>query len=183
MKTIGNNFKLILLCLTLLFCIKIHAQKEAKRHDPFVRVYSIEGEKIAKGRITFINDSVLGLKNEDKLIESTIADIGYIKSKRSGGHNVLVSSLVGGALLVNIGGVTSEEKTKTRKVPIIGEYEYTTGSSPSTGAAVGVAIGLAGGAAIGGITSAFKNSETYIIDGDMRKWKLFKEMIENSPFR
>ena len=35
----------------------------------------------------------------------------------------------------------------------------------------------AAGAAIGGITILFKNSKSYEINGDMEKWKAFKEMI------
>jgi hypothetical protein len=33
------------------------------------------------------------------------------------------------------------------------------------------------GAAMGGIKTLFKNSSTYIIDGDLVKWKAFSEMI------
>jgi hypothetical protein len=37
--------------------------------------------------------------------------------------------------------------------------------------------GAAMGAAMGGIKTLFKNSSTYIIDGDLVKWKAFSEMI------
>ena len=51
------------------------------------------------------------------------------------------------------------------------------GYSAGEGAAVGVLLGAPAGAVIGGITALFKNSSTYIIDGDLVKWKAFSEMI------
>ncbi|WP_339895614.1 hypothetical protein [uncultured Algibacter sp.] len=132
-------------------------------------MYSIEGKKIAKGHITFINDSVFGLKNEDKLIELGIEDIGYVKTKKSAGHNVLTATATGAIIGVVLGVSTADPDA------FLG---YTAGE----GAATIGGLGAIGGAVIGGITSAFKNSVTYNIDGDIKKWQIFKEMIEKSRF-
>lgn len=170
MKTITKQFKIITFCIALMLCINVNAQKEAKRHDAFVRVYSSEGKKIAKGHIAFINDSILGLKNEDKLIELHVEEIGYIKTKKSAGHNVLIATTTGATLGIILGVSTSDPDA------FLG---YTAGE----GAVAFGGLGAIGGAALGGITSALKKSETYIIDGDLKKWMIFKEMIENSRFR
>ena len=51
------------------------------------------------------------------------------------------------------------------------------GFDPAGAAAVGAFLGGIAGAAIGGLTSLFKNSKSYIISGDELKWKEFKETI------
>lgn len=171
MKTITKQLKTVTFCIILLLSINLNAQKEAKRHDPFVRVYSLEGKKIAKGHITFINDSLLRLKNGDKLIELNIEDIGHVKTKKSGGHNVLAATAAGATLGIVLGVSTAEPDA------------LVLGYTASEGAVAFGGLGAIGGAAIGGIASAFKNSETYIIDGDIKKWRIFKEMIEKNRFR
>jgi len=171
MKTITKLFNTVTICIGLMLCINSNAQKEVKRHDPFVRVYALDGKKIAKGRITFINDSLLGLKHDDKLIDLNVKDISYIKTKKSAGHDVLIAAASGATLGVVLGVSTAD--------PDAFILNYTAGE----GAVVFGSLGAIGGAAIGGITSAFKNSETYSIDGDLKKWLLFKDMIEKNRFQ
>lgn len=184
MKTNRNHLETFAFCIALIFSINLYAQKETNSKKVYLRVYNLEGKKISKGHIVFLNDSILGLNKSGKQELIKIGDIGKLKTKRSAGHNVLVGSFVGAGLLALIGGATSEEKTKTGDGGwFFGEYEYTTGTSPGTGAAIGGAIGLIGGAAIGGVASAFKNSKTFIVDGDILKWKTFKEMIEKIRFQ
>ena len=55
---------------------------------------------------------------------------------------------------------------------LIGEYTYTIGTSPGTGAVIGGGVGIAGGALIGLGTSLFKKSKTYLINSDHEKLKL-----------
>ncbi|MFI1742965.1 hypothetical protein [Thalassobellus sediminis] len=171
MKTITKQLLAITLCFTLIFSMNLFAQKEAKRHDAFFRIYSADGKKIAIGHIKFINDSILGLKNGDKLIKLGIDDIGYLKTKHSAGHNVLVGAVPGASLGVIMGVSTADPDALV--------FSYTKGE----GAAFFGGIGALGGAVIGGLTSLFKKTETYIINGDINKWKVFKEMIEKTRFR
>jgi len=51
------------------------------------------------------------------------------------------------------------------------------GWTAGEGVVLGVILGAPAGAAIGGITALFKNSSTYIIDGDLVKWKAFSEIV------
>ena len=88
MKTIKNQLGTLIFCIAIIFSVNAYSQEEGKRYNPFIRVYSIEGKKIAKGHIAFINDSILGLKNGDKLIELGIDELGRVKTKKSAGHNV-----------------------------------------------------------------------------------------------
>lgn len=179
MKTIKSQLGAIAICMVILFSINSQAQNKTKMYNSFIRVYSESGKKIAKGKIVFVNDSALGLTNGHKLVKLAVSDIGHIKTKRSVGNSVLTTSLISGAAGAMIGLVTSNEETKTGDGGwLFGEYEYTTGVSPATGAAIGGGIGLAGGALIGLGSSLFKNSETYIINGDLEKWKFFKEVVE-----
>ena len=62
---------------------------------------------------------------------------------------------------------------------------YGTSNVSSTVLGIGVAfyfvfggIGAAGGSVVGGITSLFKKTKTYVIDGDFKKWQVFKNLIE-----
>jgi len=184
MKTFKKQIHTVLISLFVMLSLNLFAQKNTNPKKVFLRVYNLEGKKTGKGNIIFINDSILGLNKNGTQEKISSNNIGSIKTKRSGGHHILVGSLVGGGLLAIIGGTTSKEETKTGDGGwLFGEYEYTTGISPGTGAAIGGISGLIAGAAVGSITGAFKNSETYIIDGDIRKWLNFKEKIEDLRFK
>lgn len=50
------------------------------------------------------------------------------------------------------------------------------GYTAAEGATAGALLGGTTGAAIGGITILFKNSKTFIIDGEESNWKTFQQM-------
>lgn len=161
MKTIKNQIKIMSLLVVLTFSINVNAQS-ATDNNIYVRVYDMEGKKISKGHVLFAIDTLLGLKKGNKIAKINVSDIGHIKTKRSEGHDVIKGSVIGASsmaiLLAASGGPDSF---------------WTVGE----GVAAGVLLGAPAGAAIGGITALFKNSSTYIIDGDLVKWKAFSEMI------
>ena len=166
MKLLAKKFKLVLPYLLLLGSLSAMAQKETKSKNTFVRVYNLEGKKMNKGHIVFVNDSILSLKDGYNNAEIRIETIGKIKTKRSAGHNVLVGTTAGAGIGAILGVSTAD--------PDAWIMSYTAGE----GATAMGSLGAIGGAALGGIVSAFKNSETYIIDGELKKWIIFKEMIE-----
>ena len=141
----------------LMFSIKNYAQSETDNINIFVQVYNMAGKKINKGHVLFATETLLGLKKEEKTTKINVTDIGYVKTKRSAGYNVLIGSVI---------GASSSD-------PDAMIFGYTAGE----GAAMGSILGKSVGAAVGGITALFKNSRTYIIDGDLVKWKAFSEMI------
>ena len=161
MKTIHLS-KVCLIILLLFFCKSslCYAQQKELEKSTFVRVYSKEGRKIAKGHIVFVRDSVLGLKRGNRNIELNVRDINTIKTKRSGGHNVLSSATTGAAIGIFIGVSTAEP-------------DKILGYSAGEGALAFGTLGAIGGAAIGGIAAALKKHRTYVISGDMEKWSSF----------
>lgn len=167
MKVLKKQIRLMSLVIALIFSIATNAQNEEKKHDIYLRVYNLIGKKINKGSLIFINDSLLGLKDGSKQANISLREIGFIKTKRSVGNNMLISAASGAALGAIIGVSTADPDSFL-------------GYSAGEGALGFGAIGALGGAAIGGISIAFKNSETYIIEGDLVKWKIFKEMIEKT---
>lgn len=177
MKTI---LKLIsLACLTLI-SLGANAQNESKTTKNFIRVYNMGGKKINKGHFKFFNDSLLGIRCNKKLVLINVNEIGSIKTNRSVGQNVLVGSAVGLGTGILIGAASSDQETKTRDGGFLfGTYEYKTGHSPGTAAAVGGTIGLAGGGLAGLVGSLLKKSNTYMIDGKIENLKEFATDISN----
>ena len=165
MKTITHQWKGILLLFLLLFSLSSYAQDNTQNVEEFVRVYNLEGKKIGKGKISFINDTIIRINKAGRNESIEIKDIGLIKTKRSAGHNVLIGSSIGGTLLAIMGGASADPDA------------WVLGYSTEEGVLGGALIGGVGGAAVGGITALFKDSNTYIINGDLEKLKLCIEMI------
>lgn len=176
MKTI-IKIKLIFLFLV---SNAIIAQNQESTKNIFVRVYDLNGHKIEKGKVIFVNDTLLVLNKPKRVIKLNVNRIGKIKTRRSTGHDVLVGSAVGGITMAVAGAATSKEETKTGSNILFEDYEYTSGVSSAEGAASGAIIGAATGALVGLGISAFKKSKSYTIDGDLNKWKLF---IENENLK
>ncbi|WP_298237848.1 hypothetical protein [uncultured Algibacter sp.] len=165
MKQLNNRITIISLCFAMLCVSLMYSQNKVSNNPPFVRVYNIEGKKIAKGKIVFLSDSTLGLKKSNKLKEVPVKQIGKIKTKHSGGHNVLMGSLFGASFGAILGVSTADPDA------LLG---YTAGE----GALALGALGAVGGAAIGGMTAGFKESETFIINGDYKKIESIIDLIK-----
>ena len=165
--------------VAILICGNIYAQDYSEEPRKFVRVFNLQGKKIHKGYIVFVNDSILGFSKNKNIAKVSFEDIGTIKMKRSGGNNALTAGAIGGVIGALVGMASSDEETKVGQNWLFGQYTYTTGTSPGTGAAMGGGIGLVGGALIGLGSSLLKNKEVFTIDGDLNKWLAFKVFIEN----
>lgn len=173
MKTIKNQLKILTMLLILIFSNTSTAQNEQSEIRVFLRIYNMEGKKINKGHFQFINDSILGIRRDKKTFQIHVRDIGQIKTKRSVGYNVLVgatSGLFAGAILGSLNAPTDSSG---------GTFTWAGGSSGDE-LASGLTVGILSGTIIGGITALFKNSTTYLIDGDPAKLKLFAETIFNN---
>ena len=89
-----KTFKITVMALTIfLLGTGLYSQSNSSKSNVFIRVYNLEGKKISKGHITFTNDSILELRKNGKIEQVNVKEIGKIKTKRSGGHNVLVGAL------------------------------------------------------------------------------------------
>lgn len=149
--------KYLLFTIALFLCANITAQELPKKSKIFVRVYNNQGEKIAKGKILNITDEALILKKGSSSITVNITDIMYIKTKRTNGHNVLIGGLAGSGLALY--GVSQSDGWGTAIAIIFTPVLATIGSG------------------IGYITTLFKNSQHYSIQGDPIKWQAFKEAM------
>ena len=152
--------KYLLFSIALLLCINISAQELPKKSKVFVRVYNNEGQKVAKGKMLKITDDSLILKKGSNSITVALSDIMYIKTKRTNNHNVLLGGL-GGVGLVLYGSAQP-------------------GGNSGAGSAAKIIVApllVAVGSGIGYITTLFKKSIHYSIQGDPIKWQGFKEVM------
>ena len=166
MKTLKTHIGIIAIVFALLMNFNGYAQKTTDKQKLFVRVYNLEGKKIGKGHVNFLNDTLLELKKNRKLVQFNVKDIGTIRTKRSAGHNLLIATAIGAGSFAILGAATAD--------PSAWIYGYTA----AEGAAAGAIVGGVAGAAVGGISIAFKKSETYRIDGNIDKWRIFKEAYQ-----
>lgn len=157
--------KNLIFVITLILSSNVCAQNEFENTNVFVRVYDVQGKKIGKGKILSISDTLLQVYRKEASMKVLVRDIGSIKTKHAAGNNVLVGAAIGATSMAILGAATAD--------PDAWLFGYTAGE----GAAAGALLGGTTGAAIGGITILFKNSKSYEINGDMEKWKAFKEMI------
>ncbi len=151
--------KYFLFAVTLLLCLNISAQELPKKSKTFVRVYNNEGEKIAKGKILNITDDALILKKGSKSITISSSNISYLKTKRTNNHNVLMGGLAG--VGYGLFGLTQSSVDEFRTIGFV----------------LLTPIFTAIGSGIGYLTTIFKKSKHYSIQGDPIKWKGFKETM------
>jgi len=154
---------LFFITLALISSSILYAQETKNKAAPFVRVYDLNGKKISKGRIVSVTDTSLITGPREKPVNIGVSKIGFIKTKRSVGNNILWGAAIGtgfGAIL----GVASGDTGG-------GFFAY---SKEEGAGGFGLIFGVMG-AGIGGITAIFKKSNTYPIDGESIKWKAFKD--------
>jgi hypothetical protein len=148
--------------LTLLFLISLSCSSYAQKKSMFVRVYDLSGKKIQQGHRLKITDSSLQLTRKRRPLNIPFQRIGFIKTKNSGNGNVFVGTVAGaafGAIWGATNGVAEDEI-----------MPYAEGIAAFFGGSLGAACG----ALIGGITTLFKPSKVYLINGDPEKWKVFR---------
>ncbi len=158
--------KTFLFVMLILLSENITAQK-----TPFIRIYDSLGKKIYRGKIYIVTDSSLFLIGKTEPLNIPIKSIAYIKTKHSAGNNILVGSIVGAASGAIIGLAAAGPQDNQPQDEI---FVFSPGESAAGGAILGVAIG----AAVGGLTAAHKKSETFLINGDVTKWKQFASVYE-----
>src|SRR5207253_474214 len=98
-------FSLSLLSLLLMYTTVVQAQKRT-----FLRLYSLAGFKFQKGHLAGTTDSSLFIYENGDTIEVAVVNIGYIKTKRSIGHNMWVSVLAAAVPSSILGAASGEPK-------------------------------------------------------------------------
>ncbi|WAC03504.1 hypothetical protein N7U66_08485 [Lacinutrix neustonica] len=160
--------KYLIFTIFLVLSINVSAQNKIVDTNIFIRIYNLDGKKINKGTIKSISETSIELYLKGKTISVPLSKIGKIKTKRSGGNNVAKGALIGGGSLALLGLISGDDD------PGIISF------SATDKAAVGLIGGGLVGAGIGGITTIFKKSKFYIIDGNEMKLKDFKVKINDS---
>jgi hypothetical protein len=156
--------KYLILAIAILSNLSIHSQNDSEKNTVFIRVYNLEGDKINKGNVLAVKDTILQLEGKNGMVDIDVRTIGLIKTKRSEGNNVLIGSLVGLTTLAILGATQG------------GSDEWFSSTDLAVGGGV---VGAVIGAGTGAMTLPFKNSKSYIINGDTSKWKKFQEMIRD----
>ena len=157
--------KTLFFAVALVICINAYPQEASERDGTFVRVYDLEGRKFSKGKILSFSDTLLLLKGQQQVDPEKI---GFIKTKRSSGNNVLIGAISLGLFSGIIGAVTAEP-------------DDFLGFTPGEGFFLGAILGTPAGALLGWISSLFKESSTFIINGDLQKWRQFQNSRTEAP--
>ncbi|WP_216066243.1 hypothetical protein [Pseudotamlana agarivorans] len=123
-----------------------------------MRVYNLNGKKVAKGKLLLTTETMLTLSKNNETINISIDSIGSIKTKRTVGNNILIGSSIGAATTIILSTSMGES--------FIEGY-----------AGIGTLVSTGTGAGIGLITSIFKNSKTFQINGDLVQWEAFRARL------
>jgi hypothetical protein len=155
-----NIKKIAVFVISLILCTSVFAQNAIENPKIFVRIYDLQGKKIAKGKVASVTDTSIRLIRGRKKIDTIPAsNIGLIKTKRSGGHNVLLGAATGAVIIgVSVASDTNEDNAF-----------FSVEGDILAGAIMGGTVG----AVLGGITVYTKNTVTYEINGKVSKWNDF----------
>jgi hypothetical protein len=86
--------------VSFIFFLFLLQSAQAQKQN-FFRVYNIQGKKVNKGAIFQLSDTSVTLTRKNIFTETPVSQIKVIKSRRTSGHRVLVTTLsvVGVAVL------------------------------------------------------------------------------------
>ena len=151
-------------CLSILLVFSFFANTSAQQKK-FVRLFDLLGKKIGQGYVGKTTDSSLVLKKDSIFITYPILNVGIIKTKRSGGHTMLISGAIGAATLGILGAT------------VIGSDDFFD-TSAGEAFALGFIEGGAAGVLIGGIVSSANKRKTIQINGDLKKWDAARLLLD-----
>lgn len=153
------RYNVLILFSLLLFSCLVQSQEKSMDKSHFIRVYDLDGKKLAKGRLINVSDTQITLQRGKKTESLAISSIGYMRTKRSVGHNALIGAAAGTA----VAAITFASQAD----PDAWIFGYTAGE----GILVGFILGAPAGAATGALSALFKNSEQFEINGQADRWK------------
>jgi len=133
-------------------------QEPVHTENLFVRVFDMKGTKTAKGFVVSWSPNGLILLKGKKTTEIPFNNIGQIKLKRAGGHNVGMGALFGATAGAVFGLVLGEEDG----------FFVTSTSENMVGFAI---LGALTGSVVGGVSTMAKKNRTIAIDGNIKNWE------------
>ncbi|MEO5946785.1 MAG: hypothetical protein ABIP79_08215 [Chitinophagaceae bacterium] len=157
----------ILLLLTI--SMQLSAQKAEKKtgKETFVRIFDEKGKKSYTGFLTQTTDNSIFIFQKNKSVEVPVSKITTIKLRRSFGHTVLITSLIGGAAFAIIGAATAEPDALI--------FGYTAGE----GIAAGLLLGIPAGAAVGSIIAGTRNRPIFTINQNQEDWQKARQVLDS----
>ena len=163
-----TDMKYILLFVAFSFSFQLFAQEneDAKpKAKIFVRLYNHNNQKVGKGHLLYGNDSTIQLSLGRTIARFPVSEIETIKTKRAGGHNLLLGTAIGFGAGIAVVGLASV-------------VEHGNGVASFDIAVVGLLLPVAGFAA-GGVSEAFRKSQTFLINGNTAQWIASRDKILN----
>lgn len=145
----------------------------------FLRIYALTGNKIMKGHFAGTTDSSLLIYKDSGTKAIPFSSIGYIKTKRSLGHNMVISAVVGAVPSAIIGAASGEPPTNDNTFGGILHDAVT--FTPGEAAAAGFFVGGIVGAGTGALITAFTKSTTFRINGNLNDWNVQKKILDMLP--
>jgi len=139
----------------------VQAQKKT-----FPRFYDAFGYKFEKGYYVGKTDSSIIVHRDSTTLEIPITRIFTVKTRRSVGHNILLSSLIE-AIPVTVYAVSTGEP-HTNEDTFSGLLHDAVTFTPGEAAILGVFGGMVGGTITGVLLSG--KSKILLIDGNMENW-------------
>lgn len=162
--------KAILFALVFMLSLSVCAQNEFEISKVFLRVFDLQGKKIGRGKIISFSELSLQLDNDGKYKEIPVSSIGLIKTKHSGGNNLLIGAAAGAVVVTVLGSAGSGPSSRSNSS---GSFNL----SIDYGVGELAPLGMVVGAVVGGCTVVFKKSKRYDINGEKIKWKEFTEAM------
>lgn len=154
--------QIIWLLLLIVMCSSsVLAQKKT-----FLRFYDAFGHKFEKGYLVGSTDSSIVVYRDSITLEIPISKIYTIKTRRSVGHNILISSFIEAIPLTIYAVSTGEPHINDNTFG--GSLHDATTFMPGEAAVLGILGGIAGGTITAALLS--EKSKTLIIDGNIENW-------------
>lgn len=159
-----KTLPLFLLGAFLFFAPELHAQNKEK-DGIFVRVYDLEGQKVAKGYIQSVDQDIVTVALRGKTTELPVAEIGKLRLKRSYGNAVVKGAYTGLALGAVLGvGYAAADDSFASDIALV--------AFPAGGAFYGGVIGA--------IIGIFKKPVEVEINGQSEKLQDFYSVLGRS---
>ena len=159
------------LYVVILILVCMHATAFAQERT-FMRIYDLAGNKFLKGYFAGITDSSLFIYKNNRTIEITAANIGYIKTKRSVIHSVLTGTLVG-IVPISVLGVSSAKPYRyhndIQDTTVEDTFRYTPAQALAAKNITNIPTGTS--------PAAFTRRSTFVIHGNRNNWRILKKTM------
>lgn len=172
--------KIFFLFIALYFIQQANAQKKT-----FMRVFQTGKLKTVRGFYSGVTDSAIIIFSHHQSDTISYSGIQQIKTRRSGGHNILLG-IASGLVAGTITGLAAYKKPAPQPPPdpncpfcsfLNFDFSLTQGES----ALAGGFTGILGGLAAGGIISLARKNITFPVAGNFTNWISLKKILETQP--